>query len=126
MKYHFALSPYTQLRVIEGISVTRGGRIGLSKFFLARHGIARDARAHLYWDADRRIVAIAFTDDADARAYPVLFSRHHGGFINARRFFSANQLNPVEHKGRYSYEVVRGETIGIGEAKSDVFLMHLQ
>jgi hypothetical protein len=126
MKYAFHLSPYTPARAIDGISVTKAGRIGLPKFFLATHGIERGTKAYLYWDSETRAMAIEFTRRADATAFPIVFTRHYGAFINARRFFRIHSLDAGAHTGRYSYVRETGEAIGLPEAASEVFVVRLQ
>jgi hypothetical protein len=93
MSNRFTLTPYTTSRVIEGLSVTSAGRIGLTKAFITTHGVERGTRAHMYWDATKKAIAFEFTREFDASAYPVLFTRQYGAFINARRFFRWHRLN---------------------------------
>jgi hypothetical protein len=126
MKYSFQLSPYTQVRAIDGVSVTKVGRIGLPKFFLTTHGIKRGARAYLYWDSETRAMAIEFSRQADATAFPIVFTQHYGAFINARRFFRIHSLDADAHMGRYSYVRETGEAIGLPGAASEVFVVRLR
>jgi hypothetical protein len=70
MNYSFTLTPHNQPRVIEGMSVTRTGRIGLTKYFITTHDIARGARAYMYWDSTNETIAVEFTPKPDATAYP--------------------------------------------------------
>jgi hypothetical protein len=126
MKYSFQRSPYTQARVIDGISITKAGRIGLSKFFITTQDVQRAMRADLYWDSEAKAIAIDFTRDDDPASFPIIFTRKYGAFINAGRFFQANGLDPSTYKGRYSYSRRGGEAVGIPEATSRVFLIRLQ
>lgn len=126
MKYRFQPSPYTEVRVIGGISVTQTGRIGLPKFFLTTQGIQRGTKAYLYWDAENRAIAIEFTQQGDATAFPIVFTQGYGAFITAGRFFQANDLHADTHTGRYSYVRETGATIGLPEARSSVFVIRLR
>lgn len=121
MKYSLQLSPYTQARVIDGISVTKTGRIGLPKYFLTTQGIQRGMKAYLYWDAETRSVAIEFTHRDDATAFPIVFTQKYGAFITAARFFQTHGLDAGAHTGRYSYACETGEALGISEAMSSLF-----
>jgi hypothetical protein len=112
-------------RTIEGLSVTRAGRIGLTKAFITTHGIERGMRANMYWDAPRKALAFDFTRQGDASAFPVLFTQQYGAFISARRFFRWHRLNLSEHSGRYPYSKLDGEAMGIGAAGSSVFVVDL-
>jgi hypothetical protein len=126
MKYSFQHSPYTQGRVIDGISVTKTGRIGLPKFFLTTQGIQRGARARLYWESETRSIAIEFTGQANATAFPIVYTQKYGAFINAPRFFRAHSLDAAAYKGRYSYSRETGEALGIPKATSSLFVIRLR
>jgi hypothetical protein len=125
MKYRFQLSPYTEVRAIEGILVTQAGRIGLPKFFLTTQGIQRGAKAYLYWDAENRAIAIEFTRQGDATAFPIVFTQRYGAFITARRFFQAHGLDVGTHAGRYSYVRETGAAIRVPEARSSLIVIGL-
>ncbi len=126
MRYNFQLSPYIPVRTIDGISVTKAGRIGLPKFFLTTHGIQQGTKAYLYWDSETRAMAIEFTRRADATAFPIVFTQHYGAFINGRRFFRIHNLDAGAHTGRYSYVRETGEAIGLPEAASEIFVVRLR
>jgi hypothetical protein len=125
MTHRFTLTPYTTSRVIEGLSVTSAGRIGLPKAFILTHGIERGMHAYMYWDATRKAIAFEFTRKPDAAAYPVLFTQHHGAFISARRFFRWHRLDLGEYSRRYLYSKLDGEAAGLGAASSSVFVVEL-
>jgi hypothetical protein len=126
MKYRFQLSPYTEARVIEGISVTQAGRIGLPKLFLTTQGIQRGAKAYLYWDEEKGAIAIEFTRQDDATAFPIVFTQRYGAFITARRFFQAHGLSTDAHAGRYAYARKAGAAIGVPEARSNLVVIRLR
>jgi hypothetical protein len=126
MKYRFRPAPYTERRAIEGISVTQAGRIGLPKFFLTTQGIQRGTKAYLYWDAGNRAIAIEFTQQGDATAFPIVFTQSYGAFITARRFFQAHGLDAGPHTGRYSYVRETGAAIGLPEAQANLFVIGLR
>jgi hypothetical protein len=126
MSHRFTLTPYTTSRVIDGLSVTRAGRIGLAKAFIATHGIERGMRAYMYWDATKKAIAFEFTRNADATAYPVLFTQQYGAFISARRFFRSHHLTPIEYAGRYPYSKLNGENVGLADASASVFVVELK
>jgi hypothetical protein len=125
MSHRFTLTRYTTSRVIEGLSVTSVGRIGLTKAFITTHGIERGMRAYMYWDATRKAIAFEFTREADASAYPVLFTQQYGAFISARRFFRWHHLNLSDYSRRYPYSELDGEAIGLDTADSSVFVIDL-
>jgi hypothetical protein len=125
MSHRFTLTRYTTSRVIEGLSVTSVGRIGLTKAFITTHGIERGMRAYMYWDATRKATAFEFTREADASAYPVLFTQQYGAFISARRFFRWHHLNLSDYSRRYPYSELDGEAIGLDTADSSVFVIDL-
>lgn len=124
MYMHFESVPYSRPRVIEGISITAYGRIGFPPYFLKTHSISGRMRAHLYWDAGNRAIAIGCTDVDDPEAWPITFRSNYGAFINARRFFRANRLDPGNLKGRYSYQQVSGESAGVPQA-AELFVISL-
>jgi hypothetical protein len=126
MKYRFQPSPYTEVRAIEGVSVTQAGRIGLPKFFLTTQSIQRGTKAYLYWDAENRAIAIEFTRQGDATAFPIVFTQHYGAFITARRFFQAHGLNSNAYAGRYAYARKVGAAIGVPEAESSLFVIRFR
>lgn len=124
MQYNFKPAPYTQDRFIDGLSITAAGRIGLPKYFLTKHGLQRESKAHLYWDAGTRTLAIEFTHRGDTVAYPLHFTQRYGGFINAARFFRNQQINPRDYVGRYPYTVSDGPDVGIA-TNAHVFMVDL-
>lgn len=126
MKYSFQKSPYIQARVIDSISITKAGRIGLSKFFITMQGIQRAVKVNLYWDPENQAIAIDFTGHDDPAAFPIVFTQQYGAFINANRFFRANSLDPSTYKGRYSYSRQDGKAIGIPGATSNVFVITIE
>lgn len=125
MQYNFKPTPYTQDRIVDGLSITAAGRIGLSKYFLMKHHIQRESRANLYWDAETHTLAIEFTHKTDAAAYPLSFTQRYGGFINAARFFRSQQIKPKEHVGRYPYTMSGGTNVGIA-TNAHVFIVDLR
>jgi hypothetical protein len=125
MNNRFTLTPHTTSRDIEGLSVTRAGRIGLTKVFIANHGVERGMRAYMYWDKVKKAIAFEFTRQADASAYPVLFTQQHGAFINAHRFFRWHHLNPSEYSHRYPYSKLDSKAVGLGTADSSVFVIEI-
>lgn len=125
MKYSFTRTSHDQPRIIEGLSITKAGRIGLPKYFITAHGIERGMRAYMYWDANTKAIALTFTRKADATAYPVLFTCEHGAFITANRFFRAHHLDPAEYVRRYPYSVLDGDTVGLIAAGARVFVLEL-
>jgi hypothetical protein len=126
MNYSFTLTPHNQPRVIEGISVTRTGRIGLTKYFITIHGIERGMRAYMYWDSTNKTIAVEFTRKADATAYPVIFTRQYGAFINASRFFRSHRLELMKYAGRYPYSKLDGEIVSLPDASASVFVVELK
>ncbi|HXN38652.1 MAG TPA: hypothetical protein VN892_11470 [Solirubrobacteraceae bacterium] len=112
--------------MIDGISITQAGRIGLSKFFIMTQDIQRVMRANLYWDSKNQTIAIDFTRHDDPASFPIIFTQKYGAFINANRFFRANNLDPSTYKGRYSYSRQDSEAIGIPGATSRVFIVSLR
>jgi hypothetical protein len=122
---NFQLSPYTTARTIEGVSVTAAGRIGLPKLFLTTYHITPHMKVNLYWDADVRTMAMAFTQRADATAFPIVFTQSCAAFISARRFFQVHNLDTNAQAGRYSYSRHDGAAVGIPEAGPRVFLVQL-
>jgi hypothetical protein len=125
MKYSFRKSLYSPGRAIDGVSITKAGRIGLSKFFITTQGVRRGTKAYLYWDSDSQAIAIDFTQTNDPAAFPITFTQQYGAFVSAGRFFRANSLDPRVHKGRYAYSCLDGETLGIADATSNVFIVRL-
>jgi hypothetical protein len=127
MPYNFQHSPYTQDRAIgDFLSITSAGRIGLSKQFLTTHGIQRGVRAMLYWDAGGEVLAIRFTDRADPTAYPVVFTKQYGGYVNGERFFRQRLLDPKTYAGRYAYTAMPGRDVGIFSISEVVFVVELK
>jgi hypothetical protein len=126
MKHHFQLSPYTSSRTIDAISVAKTGRIGLPKYFIAKHGVQPPAGANLYWDSASRSIAIQFVKTRDAETFPVVFTKHYGAAISARQFFTANNV-PLDHSvvGRYEYSKLASKIVGIPDANSSVFVMQI-
>jgi predicted type IV restriction endonuclease len=125
MQYNFKVTPNTQDRFIDGVSITAAGRIGLPKHFLTKHRIQRERRASLYWDAERQSLAIEFTHEANAAAYPLSFTQRYGGFINAARFFRNQKIKPKDYVGRYPYSVSAGSDVGIA-TNAKVFIVDLR
>jgi hypothetical protein len=125
MEHNFVRTPHDQPRIIKGISITKAGRIGLPKHFVTTHGIERGMRVYMYWDANTKAIAIAFTRKADATAYPVLFTQQYGAFITASRFFRSHHLDPAEYAHRYPYLELNGDAIGLVEAGARVFVVEL-
>ncbi|HSW99970.1 MAG TPA: hypothetical protein VLH38_02970 [Patescibacteria group bacterium] len=126
MRFNFQKTSYNQPRVIEGISVTKTGRIGLTKFFITSHGIEKGMRAYMYWDPTNKAIAIDFTKNNDAEAYPVGFTQQYGAFINASKFFKLYHLNLNVYARRYPYVKLNGGTIGLPKASAGVFFVDLK
>lgn len=125
MQYSFTRTPHYQPRIIEGISITKAGRIGLSKYFITTHGIERGMRVYMYWDANTKAIALSFTHKADATAYPVLFTQQHGAFITASRFFRSHHLDPVEYARRYPYFELDADAMGLVEVDGRLFVVEV-
>lgn len=74
----------------------------------------------MYWDKEKKAIAVGFTNENDLSAYPVVFTRQYGAFISASRFFRANQINPAEYARRYPYQRLPAKVVGL-QGDSDVF-----
>jgi hypothetical protein len=126
MKYQFRLAPYTSTRTHDSLSITKTGRIGLPKYFIANHDVQPPARANLYWNSASRSIAIQLVTVRNAETFPVVFTKQFGAAISARRFFAANNVPLDQHVvGRYEYSKLPGKAVGIAEASSSVFLIQL-
>lgn len=79
----------------------------------------------MYWDADSRTVAIAFTPGADPEAYPLGFTQRYGAFINAGKFFKVHHLDLDRYADRYQFTLVSGDSVNLSEAGPSVLLIDL-
>jgi len=127
MSYNFSKTNYNQpiLREVEGLSINKTGRIGLTKFFLTKYSIPLGSKAYLYWDSANKAVAIVFTEKKDNTAYPINFTQQFGAFINASKFFRLNKLEVQNMAARYSYDVLSSESAGLASEKGQVFVIDL-
>ncbi len=126
MNYRFILTPYTSRRMIEGISITKAGRVGLTRYFITTHGIERGMTANMYWDVASAAIALEFTRKGDAAAYPIRFTQRYGAFINASRFFRSHDLDATEYARRYPYSKLNGEVVGLADASASAFVVELK
>lgn len=126
MTFQFERTPHNQPRIIEGISVTKTGRIGPSKFFISTHNVQKGMRAYLYWDADRKVVAVEFTRNNDTEAYPIGFTRQYGAYINASKFFKIHHLDLDHYARRYSCSQTSGKEVGLSDVKTSIFIVDLK
>lgn len=120
------------------VSISKTGRIGLSREFISENGIDSDSRASLYWDADRKAIAIAFIS-AERKATPgaftkvqsaddynvVLIGSGAAAYVVANRFFKEVGVNPSEHQGFYKYETLAATEAGISDGGKTVFVVTL-
>jgi hypothetical protein len=121
------------------ISISKTGRIGLSRGFIEEHGVSADSRASLYWDSSRKAIAITFPPDTQKpttgsfakvqaiEGYSIaLIGGGSAGYINASGFFKKIGINPSELIGHYQYETLDADNAGIADDGETVFVVTLQ
>jgi hypothetical protein len=121
------------------MSISKTGRIGLSREFVDEYGVGSDSRAILYWKDSSKTVAIAFVSGepkpttgsfAKVQAtdgYSVAFVGSGGaGYIIAGGFFKELGIDPAEHLGFYEYEELDADDAGITDGGKTVFVVTLK
>ena len=120
------------------VSISKTGRIGLSREFMSENGIDSDSCAYLYWDAARKALAISFVTAERkekggpfARVQPadgyrvVSIGAGAAGYIVAGGFFKKVDVNPTEHQGYYPYETLAADEAGISDGGKIAFVVTL-
>lgn len=109
----------------DWLSINRAWRIALPVGVVAGRGVGQYRRAHLYWDAANRTIAMIFTvDGAEMTAYPLRFVAG-GAAVESRRFFVSNRLHANDLAGRYPFRVLPAQELGV-ESDGDAFLIQLR
>lgn len=121
------------------LSISKTGRIGLSREFVTEYDLSADSRASLYWDDSRRAIAIAFTSSESkpkvgsfakvqpTDGYNVAFvGGGSAAYIIASGFFKQVGVDPSEHKGHYRYETMDADDAGIADGGKTVFVVTLE
>lgn len=121
------------------MSISKTGRIGLSREFVDEYSVNANNRASLYWDDDRKAIAITFTSGelkpktgsfAKVQAtdgYSVAFvGGGTAGYIIAGGFFTKIGVDPNEHQGYYKYETLDASDAGISDGGKTIFVLTLE
>lgn len=120
------------------MSISKTGRIGLSREFVAEHEVMPDSRAFLYWDDSRKAIAISFSSGEPKSAagkfakvqavdgYSVAFvGGGTAGYVIAGGFFKKIGINPSEYQGYFEYEALDADDAGISDGGKTVFVVTL-
>lgn len=121
------------------VSISKTGRIGLSREFIDEHDVSSESRALLYWDEDRRAIGITFTSGERKSPtsqfvkvqatddYSVAFvGGSAAGYIIAGGFFKKIGIDPSEHQAYYKYEALDADDAGISDGGKTVFVVALK
>lgn len=130
-------SPKTAL-ASGSVSISKTGRIGLSREFVDEHDLSTGSRASLYWDDSRKAIAITFTAGEPKSTtgsfakvqttdgYSVAFvGGGSAGYIIASGFFKKIGIDPSEHQGQYRYEALDASNAGITDGSKTVVVVAL-
>lgn len=126
MQGQFEKKIYSTSGLIEGISISKGGRVGVTKSIITTLGLQDSARAYLYWNPTSETVAIDFTKNEDDGSFPIRFITPDSAYISASQFFRAADLDPAEYAGIYAYSTVNGADINLSKASTNVILVDLK
>lgn len=124
----FEIFKETGTRTREFISVTETKAFGLSRAFLDKHGITRDHKAVVFYDADTNKVALHFSENNPKFGFAVrIANEKHGATIMAKSFFDLKNLDSKWYAGRYGeFEKMKLADIGITDKPGDVFVITLK
>ncbi len=140
--YAFAkVEQVTNLKIAmpsNSVSLSKTGRIGLSREFVDGNHVTSGGRASLYWDGSRKAIAFAFTP-GERKPTAGSFSKVQAvdgysvapigdgsaAYINAGGFFKKIGIDPSEHQGYYKYEALDADEVGISDSSKTVFVVTL-
>lgn len=87
------------------ITVTGSNGFGLPTKFYRDNQIYDFKYVVLYWDQDKKVVGMHFTNDKDEKSkFSIVKSKKYGGMVSAKSFFTKNEIDAKLYKGRYDYE----------------------
>ena len=124
MKYNPIEIPYRPAPSI--LEVSGRGRIGLNKSIISDFGITPQNRAVLYWDKNKKVIVIAFTDATNMDAFPIVFIYDNSAFITAGKFFRFLSIPPGKRAGAYKYKTLPAKEVGIADTDANALVVHLK
>jgi hypothetical protein len=122
------------------VSISKTGRIGLSREFVDEYDVTEGKRALLYWDEDRKALAFTFTSGERKPAagafakiqatdgYNVAFvGNGSAGYIIATGFFKEIGINPAAQRDYYyQFEAREAADLGITDGGKTAFVVTLE
>jgi hypothetical protein len=101
-------------RQIDAITLTRSCQIGFTSAMFERWRLDRYEAAFLYWNSSTHEIGIELLlVHDDKRAFKLAKGKNTGGYLSAKNFLKANQIDPQEWAARYQYKVRALRTLGI-------------
>lgn len=103
-------------RFEERITVTRARTIGLPTQFYKDNGIADYKYVILFYEKDKNMIGIKFTNEKENGA--IVIAKHkngYGGYVSATSFFKINRINTKRYASRYEYEKRPLRNVGFDE-----------
>lgn len=115
MTYNFVKFQGTNKRTEERITVTKSAGIGFPTKFFIDNDLALYRYVILYWDKNANTIGIQFTNNEEEKDKFKLIksNRGYGGNIQARSFYKENGIDVIKYHGRYKWEKVDIDGIGL-------------
>ncbi len=123
----FELFKEAGARTKEFISITSNKTFGLPHTFVTKHGIAREHKALILYDASKMKIALYFTPiDAKYGLKVSIPNASQGGVIFAGSFFDSKNIDVARYGGKYyDFEIVPAKNIGI-QSEGSAFVITLK
>lgn len=92
------------------ISVTGSRSISFPTKFYEENNISRYKFIVLFYDEEKKVIGLKFTDDKEEPyKYTLIKSDGYGASIVVTSFFKKYNLDPKKYKGKYEWKKVRTE-----------------
>jgi hypothetical protein len=123
----FQIFTDTRSRSAEFISLNESQAFGFSRSFLDKHGITKEHKAVIMYDADENKIAIQFVAENVKHGFAVqINSEKHGAIVKAKSFFDRMNIDAGLYSRRYNdFERVRVKDLGIDQ-DGEAFVIQLR
>lgn len=126
-EYNFTETPNTTGKVIDTITLTANEYLSFPTFFIDKHRLKErgtELYAKMFYDAQKKAVAIQFTPEKNAGLYKVNFSPQYGATCKIRSFLRNNEIDTETFANKYEYKKFPASELGM--EGSDIFVVNLK
>lgn len=125
-EFNFIETPNTSSKVIDTITLTTNDYLSFPTFFTQKNKLkdmGDELYAKLYYDKQKKSVAIQFLTEKTPSLYKINVSPEYGATCKIKSFLLNNDISAKQYANKYEYKKYKATDLGL--QGSDVYVITL-